>query len=443
MTNLEDETLQHPDSNKGTKEFLNKTGKTIWDVILWVPLHVIEWIGVQPFKWRRILLASIFVILISSLIFVFRFDIRDLIVNKYPELRQLLISSSESKHLKIAYFYVNPNSEEWAAQDGIAQKQGFELAIKEFDEENGPQVTIPRSFIYGTDTYQDVIKEMKNLYKEDNVSIYIVTMSGLVKPLRAMFKAWRDSITDLDKQPVLIATVTSAPDIADIKNGILRFYIRSTEEADNLAKYAYWKLGATDAGVFYISDTYGRWGAITFSNEFKRLGGNAPICCEIMNDPKDSVNVISNWVRNDNKSNSCALIVGYGDMLKRTIEELDNHHYKGTILCVSTITNEMWRPKAVCPHAPLVTVVPERAQLPTPYPPEDYNVVLFFSKLTLLKALDCARNSKTTSEFIEHWQTNTPHPPHNKDLAEENGLSVSYLSDGDVIIKLKVEEIKR
>jgi hypothetical protein len=55
-------------------------------------------------------------------------------------------------------------------------------------------------------------------------------------------------------------------------SGIVRLYVRSSEEASELAKYAIWRLHATRAGVFYIDDAYGQGGAGLLEEELDRGG---------------------------------------------------------------------------------------------------------------------------------------------------------------------------
>ena len=450
MTDSKQVHNQKPDDSKAHDGIMTKTGKTIVDVVCWIPSRLPKWTGIKPFSFLRMLCTFACILFIS--IFVFsRWDkIKDYVLAKYPVLQTLLGTSSsrstpspaKQAPLGIAYFYVNTTSGGWAAQDGLVQKEGFESAAKEFNQENGSQTLEPRNFIYGQkDVHLDVLSEMKELYEKKNIRVFIVTMSEIIKPLRSEFIKWRNTITDSNNRPILIATVTSAPDIADIKNGILRFYVRSEDEAISLAQYTWYKYQPKNVGVFYIDDAYGKGGAETFANEIHKLGGPTPICYPILMDQKDIGSVIARWIQNEGASGACAFVVGYGDMLKRTIEELDIQNFSGHILCVSTITHEKWRPITSKVGTPLVTVVPDRQKRPTNYPKDDYDVVRFCSKLSLLKGLDCARFSQTTSEFVERWQTTIPPPPQMKDKAKEYGLSVIYSTDGDAIIKLNIEEM--
>jgi hypothetical protein len=437
--------------NQSLKALLAKTGKTVWDVlVLFVSLWFPRWIGVKPFSLLRVLISSALLVVIALGAFSCRVAIRDYLFAIAPGLRdrfetrraQQLGSRPKPTPLRIAFFYVNPTSPGWAGQDGAVQKEGFDLAKKEFGEEYGAANVEERTFLYKADAHADVLKEMRELY-EKNVRIFIVTMSAIVTPLRYEFKKWRETISCAGERPVLIATVTSAPNVADMNNGVLRFYIRSEDEAKELARYAWWKHQPTSVGVFHLADAYGTGGAETFATALRKLAGPTPKCCPISGDPENVSKFITNWIQNDGAGSACAYVVGYGDMLIRTIEQLDNQHFPGPILCVSTITHESWQPGRSNARVRLVTVVPERAQRETGYPAEDKDVVRFFSKVAILKGLDCARFSQTTSDFIARWQTNTPPHPQGRDEAEKNGLSVIYSTNGDAIIELMVQEMKR
>ena len=60
------------------------------------------------------------------------------------------------------------------------------------------------------------------------------------------------------REPILIATVASAPDLADGSGGILRWYVRSQEESAALAEYLSWKEGIMNAGYFSLLATLGK-----------------------------------------------------------------------------------------------------------------------------------------------------------------------------------------
>jgi hypothetical protein len=450
MTPPKDNGGEQRTGNGASDDFWVAPGKTILDVAIYVPSRLPKWTGIWPFNLLRLLPSLALFIVLAICVVSYRQRIGNYLFNEYPALKTSLQSSSPAHPdpspakpapLRIAYFNVNPTSGGWAAQDGRVQKQGFEAATAEFSEENGSQAPEPRDFIYDKNAHLDVLSQMKELYEKKSIRVFIVTMSAVVKPLKGEFKIWRDTIPNLDDRPVLIATVTSAPDVADIKNGILRFYIRSEDEATSLAQYTWYKYQPKNVGVFHIADAYGRGGAETFATELHKLKGPTPRCYPISMDQEDIGGVIANWIQNEGATGACAFIVGYGDMLKRTIEELDKQNFSGPILCASTITHEKWKPSNSAVRTTMVTVVPDRLPRSTNYPQEDYDVVRFFSKLTLLKALDCAQFTKTTSEFIERWQTTAPLPPQKKDKANEYGLSVIYSTDGDAIIKLRIEEM--
>jgi hypothetical protein len=343
----------------------------------------------------------------------------------------------------IAVFYPNPRGDRAANKDGVVQKAGFDEAFEMFD--GGVKDTHVYEYEFDVQSKEEFVKpileKMKILYSEHDVRVFILTMDSASLRIRSDFSAWRDSIENNNEKPLLICTVASAPNIADLKSGILRFYIRSEEESVELARYGFWAKHVTKAAVFFITkeqkkrnDPYGEKSCELFVDEFTALGGKIVGTFEIDHGGRPAPEKVAELIGSSNDSNTAVFVVGYGTMFKATLEELLRQKFAGVILCASTVTEEDWRPKGL-ELFPTATIEPLRrkgARAPSEF---EKNVVRFFAYQTLLKALECAKDARSTPEFIRYWQKES-----------EGGvadiLDVESLANGDTVVKIRAVDFK-
>src|SRR5205807_420162 len=100
------------------------------------------------------------------------------------------------------------------------------------------KLSVEFHFMLLDDTPRKLLLEMKELYEKKGSTFFVMTMSGKIAAIREHFKAWHDEcVRNGAREPILIATVASAPDLCDASSGILRWYVRSDEESSVLAEY--------------------------------------------------------------------------------------------------------------------------------------------------------------------------------------------------------------
>jgi len=222
-------------------------------------------IGATKFKAESTLAKNLFrlisVIVTVFLIGGFCFKIYSFFQKPLPRDPSICVFLPDSTHSSDGAFY----------QDGAVQKKGFDSAL--LDAEQLPnRLKVVFHEMKRDDPPDQLLKTMQELYDKDGATFFIMTMSGKVLGVRDHFKNWHNEcVRQGRREPILIATVASAPDIADASSGILRWYVRSEEESSLLAEYLRWKEAVDRVAVFFITrtaglsdDAYGRRGMEVF-----------------------------------------------------------------------------------------------------------------------------------------------------------------------------------
>ena len=413
-----------------------------------VKLGPVEAEGREKFVWKilaLVVLAVILIVLVSPL---------------GRERLRLLRNSTNSGGLQVMIFFPDPTRADGKDgapyQDGFVQHQAFNSAIKQFQHEN-PQYIRRNEPILETyyfrprETDKDkrplsarLTDKMKKSYDDKKARIFLVTMSSAIESVTPDFIKWRAECIDLHKEPpILIATVASAPGLADSRNGIYRLYIRSTEESVQLANYLAWAHKVQICGVFYITRTegrddeaYGRGARIAFAERWQALGLGRPQFYDVTSDTSNAKTQISEFMRIV-KNNTArvdapkfgAFVVGYGNMFKTTLDELISQGFQGPIVCASTLTVPSWQPSEDTADQRIFTVMPKCPIGIDTLAPNERNVIYLIAQATLLKTMHCAAEVRTTDKFAISW-------PHTNGV--ENKISIEYLANGDTIISVNV-----
>ena len=325
-------------------------------------------------------------------------------------------------------------------QDGVVQKRGFDKAVQDADKLPN-RLKVDFQYMKREETPEELLKRMRECYQGSGATFFIMTMSSKTGDLHEHFKRWHDECHRRGgREPVLIATVASAPDIADASGGILRWYIRSEEESALLAEYLRWKEAVTHVGVFYITrnagqadDRYGNRGMQEFHDRFiSGLGGSsiddysttagtakskvATFLAKNQSNTKQAPNVVG------------AFIVGYGDMVREVLAELISQGFAGPIACASTLTEPDWQPQGTNADKRIFTVLPRMSDPRTKLQKDDRNVVFFFSKQTLFRVLELTAKDSDSRTFVDRWIKSGI----NTQLAQE------CLENGDILVQLDV-----
>jgi protein kinase-like protein len=339
--------------------------------------------------------------------------------------------------LKVAVFFPDPKRSGPAYEDGAIQQSGFQTAYDEYAQHTASaEQPAWNPYLLPSDSgnvslRDQLLPRMQTLYKA-GYRVFVITMSAAALELRPVFEQWRRQLgTDL---PVLISTVSSAPNIANRKEGILRFYIRSEEEASELARYAAWKQDVRRLGVFYVTDSaqrpnpYGYGGLMAVSHEFEKDLERTVEPHPVLANGADATAEVAKFVAAASGRDVGAFVIGYDTMLKETLKALISSRFSGPILTSSTLTEMRWQPEDNSRDSQIYTVTPHRDTRGRPQ--AENGVVFLFSKLTLASTLKCASRSSDTRSFVDCWEGDT---------SESGGfVGVTHLSDGDTIVPVLV-----
>jgi hypothetical protein len=424
-----------PEEEKAKKPLrLTKETKTVWDFLVVVAMSLPMW---ARFVTLLILLGGATFLLSKGLLPIpwLAKGVSPTLSKAItlPERAQRVGTTSSSAplpttppigSLKVAVFYPDPSLKGAPYEDGKVQLQGFQSTSDDYPDARLETYRFPaendnRSF------KAELMPKIQDLYK-NGYRIFIVTMSAASTGIKTAFKEWATQYKGNDDAPILIATVASAPGIADAEAGIFRFYVRSQEEASELARYAAWKDGLEKVGVFYVDDPYGEGGRDTFNHEFHLDLGRQTENYDVQKSGSNASQRVREFMVRAQTARVGAFVVGYDAMLRETVEDLVKSGFRGPILCSSTLTAPAWQPRVNTDGHEIVTVVPHRDG---PHAQAEDNVVFFFSRITLRRALQCASQSRTAREFTLHWQ---------RQGNDNGGIEAHHLVDGDAIIPMAV-----
>lgn len=249
-------------------------------------------------------------------------------------------------------------------------------------------------FIEGIAKKNDIkamLQQVKCWYYRDRIRTFVITISEAVTKFKPVFAEWAEGL-DPDDRPILLATVASAPKIANREAGIFRHYIRSEDESHTLAAYIESKFPHSEkVGIFYIEDTYGTQAMVDLT---RRLVKSVDVSVYLVpineGEPgTETKQKVEDFLKDKNQ---VAVVIGYGSMIKNTLNTLNaTKKFKGTTLVVSTFTEESWRPVWTsdddCFKDQIFYIEPitenEKSE------PSQRGVVYHFSYLTLDRALKC------------------------------------------------------
>ena len=316
-------------------------------------------------------------------------------------------------------------------EDGAVQWKGFKQAEKE--AKGIPDaLNVEYNPMYMKTSGRDILKSMQKLYRNKHSLYFVITMSGKVEDVSGEFKAWRKKCAKAgETPPVLIATVASAPGLADYKNGIVRWYIRSDEESQDLANLLD-NRGFERAATFCIDDQYGKKGLHTFR---ERFDGTVPSDLIFHVTAKTAKIHVETFLRKyPQKDWPAVFVIGYGYMVKNTLTELIAGGYDGCIVCTSTITDPQWRPAdkvLASARAKIFTVLPEIRKAARHLDLENSNVVFFFTRKTLLRVLKLTAGNVDTRLFLKSWLNR-------EEEGSEGIVQTIIYPQGDILVQVRV-----
>lgn len=323
-------------------------------------------------------------------------------------------------------------------QDGSVQHKAFTVALADSSHLIG-KLEMQYQAMTESMSAEQLLTSMKELYARKNATYFVMTMSSKVHCIFEAFGRWHLECKREGKRlPVLISTVASAPGLADVDKGILRWYVRSQEESVLLAQYLRWEKKSEHAGIFFVTHRerqmtshYGTSGRTIFKESFAHLQGRTldfPVTAD------DAEENVKKWLKQANDiPNKAAFVIGYGGMMKRTLDALIKNGFAGPIACSSTLTRQEWQPEVDSHDSNIFTVLPRLKYSQEHLGGYDRDVVFFFAKETLRRVIEMTSQDPDAESFLTKWKNGEfSVPEHLPQLCEE------HLSNGDSILSLEV-----
>lgn len=284
------------------------------------------------------------------------------------------------------------------------------------------------------------INEKIRCWYDEGIRTFIITMSGATVKIKRDFSEWAETLPSNDR-PVLVATVASAPELTDRESGVFRHYIRSKDESDIIATYIEsMNPSPTSVGIFYVIDAYGRDAKNLLKNRLnlKKETWVNVYGVKLQSDDLKQEQIGELVEEFDQDKNKLAIIIGYGPMIKHTLNGLKGlKSFEGKILVVSTFTEEDWRPEEIKEDS-----FHDRIRFVGPSIDIDEDndvwrgVVFQFSYLTLDRALKC-KGERGVENFWSCF-TNAELSSTGKNWAPH----IEFTELGDSHISLRLLEIK-
>lgn len=365
--------------------------------------------------------------------------------NAAPEGNPALVAPHGSATIQV--FLPNPDGDpdDEFYQDGLAQRRGF-VRAEQFAASIPDRLAVTYQAVEKNERAEQLIERMKRLYEKQDALYFVMTMSSVVTKVRPGFLRWRKQcINDEKPPPVLIATVTSAPDVADASNGIFRWYIRSGEESESLANYLLWRTVVDHVGVFFIEHNDGQqdspYGLSAMKTFIKHFDGRGKQAIAYSATAATAKYKVRQWVLDLSRQwgtnlRTGAFVVGYGKMLKNVVAEILETGLDVQIACTSTLTGKDWQPDDRARDDRIVTVLPALMDRSAMLSGENQDVVLLFSKLTLLRVLHLTAGG--IGRFTERWTSGE-----RAELWTGEQLDQEHLANGDVLVRLTIADSGR
>ncbi|HSE46602.1 MAG TPA: ABC transporter substrate-binding protein [Gemmatimonadales bacterium] len=149
----------------------------------------------------------------------------------------------------------------------LPMTRGADLALRQINEAggvNGRPLELVRRDDFGEP--DSAVQVAAELYASDVVAVIGSAYSGATITAAPVYNGGRRPLVQLSPS-------ASSPVLSEAGDYTFRICATDLAYGAALAQFAYNKLRLTRAAVLYVNDEYGRGIRITFSEEFKRLGG--------------------------------------------------------------------------------------------------------------------------------------------------------------------------
>jgi branched-chain amino acid transport system substrate-binding protein len=151
---------------------------------------------------------------------------------------------------------------------GVAMKNAAELAVKEINARGGVHGRLLTLRIVDDSGRPDVAIRVAQALADDPAVVAVVghLTSGTSLAAGRIYGAARRPVP-------MISPSASSPELSGVNPYVFRICPTDLSHGAQLARYAREKLAASQAGIIYINDDYGRGLRLSFATEFRRLGG--------------------------------------------------------------------------------------------------------------------------------------------------------------------------
>lgn len=152
-----------------------------------------------------------------------------------------------------------------AANYGELMKRGIDIAVNEHNSK--APVGTPRIDVVIEDSKsnpKDGVSALQKLLQIDKVPAFMPALSGVVVACVPIAEQSR---------VVLLNCPANSPKLRGAGAFVFNLAILSDQESEYLADYAFHKLGARSAGIFFVNNESGRGYRESFERRFKAVGG--------------------------------------------------------------------------------------------------------------------------------------------------------------------------
>lgn len=152
-----------------------------------------------------------------------------------------------------------------AANYGELMRRGIQMAVEE--QGGGPAGSALKLDVVIEDSKsvpRDGVSAMQKLVQLDKVSAVMPALSGIVLACIPIAE---------QNQVVVLNNPANSPKLRGAGPLVFNLIILSDQDSEYLANYAYNKLGARNAGIFFVNNDSGRGYADSFNKKFTELGG--------------------------------------------------------------------------------------------------------------------------------------------------------------------------
>lgn len=169
-----------------------------------------------------------------------------------------------------------------AAFLGQEERKGIESVKAQLERQIGKPITL--IFEDSKNEAKTAITSFVKLWQVDKVDAVIVTHSGVCSALSEYVS---QNSTGSQPLPIILATITSSPQITKNNNVFLRVFVSGEDETYAAAAFAAEKLHSKRAAVFYQNDDYGLAELSQFKSNFVGKGGTVVRETPFEKEPKD------------------------------------------------------------------------------------------------------------------------------------------------------------